>query len=98
MKRLPGAMPLLVLCLLTMFHGALFIETEALFVRTAGAPHEATVAFTNYSPAIPYLIKVQNGPDGYDRSSSASVSLLLNGRQIFSPNDFNPRSNGSKNR
>ncbi|MBN1308275.1 MAG: hypothetical protein JXA18_10185, partial [Chitinispirillaceae bacterium] len=77
------------LCCVNLSYGAVFLESEALFIRTTGQPQEETVTFPVYNPTIPYIIKVQNGPDGYDRISSASVSFLLNDQEIFTSSDFN---------
>ena len=89
MRQLPFRVLVFLHCFVSLTWSALFLETEAVFIRTTGQPQEETVTFTVYNPTIPYIIKIQNGPDGYDRISSASVSFLLNDQEIFSSEDFN---------
>lgn len=66
-----------------------FIEMENLFIRTTGKPQEDSFDFGVYNPDQQFFIRVQNGPEGYKRISSASVSFLLNDQEIFDSDDFN---------
>jgi len=85
---------LFTLCLLlSLFTGASFAVEVTLFgpnqyVRTQGAPDIYTNTFHGV-PGEGTLIIKNGDEDGKHRISSAKV--LVNGVQIFGPNDFNQR-------
>jgi hypothetical protein len=59
------------------------------YVRTAGAPNLFTVTFPVRCLDGPFRLRVENGPGGQARLSSAS--LWLNGTEVVRPRDLNPR-------
>jgi hypothetical protein len=89
MKSSRSLLGLLLLVIVSNVFSALYIEREALFIRTTGKPQAETVNFSIANPAGAFVLKVQNGPPGYYRISSADVSINLNGTPIFTASDFN---------
>jgi hypothetical protein len=63
-----------------------FTEMESSFIRGTGTPKEESKSFSVYNPLRTFSIKVHNGLDGKARVNSAAISV--NGKEIFSPNDF----------
>lgn len=59
---------------------------EKQYIRTNKAPDHYTDSFTAY--AKPGLVIILNGDD-QEENRVSSASILLNGKQIFSPSDFN---------
>ncbi len=78
---------LLFLCGFAFTHAGQFLEAEKVFVRSKGAPVTEKISFSTSNPGQPFFLKIQNGPDGKGRISSATVKL--NGVEIFAPRDFN---------
>jgi hypothetical protein len=68
------------------------VEEEAFFVRSTAKPFLDSAAFTVGSPEGRFEVRIENGPEGYGRVSSAQV--WLNGVEIFSQKDFNQKVEG----
>ena len=67
----------------------IYIEKEELFIRQKGKPVTEIRSFSVYNPNQQFSIKIHNGPDGYERVSSATVSILPNNEELFKPKNFN---------
>jgi RHS repeat-associated protein len=81
-----------VVCFLLCAHiagAALFTENEPTFIRSTGAPIYDSVLFSVYNPATNFILKIQNGPPGYFRISSAEV--WVNGTKIVLENELNEK-------
>lgn len=84
---LPARILSAVLAAVLVVHAGIHVEEEHLFVRGKGKPATESVSFGVYNPDGPFLIRLENGPDGHDRVSAARI--WLNGAQVFGESDFN---------
>ncbi len=60
------------------------------FVRSTGAPVQETRTFTITNPGLPYLLRLYNGGQQGQYCPVSSATVIVNGRTIFSQNNFNP--------
>lgn len=60
------------------------------FVRSTGAPVQETRTFTVTNPGLPYMLRLYNGGQQGQYCPVSSAIVTVNGRVIFTPNNFNP--------
>ncbi len=60
------------------------------FVRSTGAPVQETRTFTVANPRLPYVLRLYNGGQQGQYCPVSSAIVTVNGRVIFTPNNFNP--------
>ncbi len=60
------------------------------FVRRTGAPVQETRTFTVSNTRLPYVLRLYNGGQQGQYCPVSSAIVTVNGRPIFTPNNFNP--------
>lgn len=80
---------ILPLCASPSFAGTFLAFGPENYLRSSGSPVTITQSFTVLNPNTTYTLRITNGGPHSEFDNVSSATIVLNGVQIFGPNEFN---------